>query len=92
MQSLSSSLIDELKELRRGSGDIGEGRLLVNRNDLMSKFEEVLLLISSYLIRPTDDLKSFEWRFTLKYLFDEQSRSISVQVCLSFEEEDRKMI
>lgn len=92
MQSLSSTLIEELKELRHGSGDIGEGRLLVNRNDLMSKFEEVLLLISSYLIRPIDDLKSFEWRFTLKYLFDEQSRSISIQVWRSSEEKDRKMI
>jgi hypothetical protein len=68
---------------------MGEDRVLINRNDLMAKFEEVLLLISSYLIRSTVDLKSFEWRFTLKYLFDEQSRSISIQVFLSFQQESK---
>ena len=53
--------------------------LLMNKEESIGKFEEVLMLFSSYLTRLPMNIRSFEWQSTLKYYFNEQ---ISIKVFL----------
>ena len=54
--------------------------MLINKKESLTKLEDILMILSSYLIRLPVDLNSFEWLFTLKYYFDMQTKQIFIRV------------
>ncbi|CAF1535296.1 unnamed protein product, partial [Rotaria sordida] len=75
---LTKNLLEEINGVRENSSD---KYLLINKKESIGKLDDLLTILSSYLIRFPIDINSFEWSFTLKYYSNQQTKQISIQ-CL----------
>ncbi|CAF5144572.1 unnamed protein product, partial [Rotaria sp. Silwood1] len=73
---ITKNLLEEITNVREKSSD---KCLLINKKESIGKLDDILTILSSYLIRLPIDINSFEWSFTLKYYSDQQTKQISIQ-------------
>ncbi|CAF4014418.1 unnamed protein product, partial [Rotaria sordida] len=78
LMELTKNLLEEINGVRENSSD---KYLLINKKESIGKLDDLLTILSSYLIRFPIDINSFEWSFTLKYYSNQQTKQISIQ-CL----------
>ncbi|CAF3502703.1 unnamed protein product [Rotaria socialis] len=76
LSELTKTMLEEIKNMEEKSNDES---LLINKKESLRKLDDVLTILSSYLIRIPIDLNSFEWLFTLKYYSNPQTKQISIQ-------------
>lgn len=74
---LTKTMLEEINNIREKSSD---QCLLINKNESYEKFNDILTLLSSYLLCFPMDLDSFEWLFSLKYYSNTETKQISIQV------------